>query len=241
MRSRPLAVVLLIASSWAAPSFAQVAAAPLSAFARAKATALLRDKLPCLGCHALGAEGGRIAPELGTAHTRLTASEVAAMIDDPTRARPGAAMPRTVLPPRQRDLIVRFLSEGARRATGAAKSPAPATAPVVPTPTTPDGAALYVRWCAACHGPQGRGDGFNRPHLPKPPTDHTRAAEMSARSDDALYDTIASGGAVMGRSPRMPAFGATLSPAEIGALVRHMRRLCQCEGPAWSRDGKRKP
>ncbi len=35
---------------------------------------------------------------------------------------------------------------------------------------------------------------------------------MSRRPDDALYDAIAAGGAVMGRSPRMPAFGATLGP-----------------------------
>jgi hypothetical protein len=39
----------------------------------------------------------------------------------------------------------------------------------------------------------------------------------------------------MNRSPRMPAFGATLSAAEIRALVRHIRTLCRCEGPAWSR------
>jgi mono/diheme cytochrome c family protein len=40
----------------------------------------------------------------------------------------------------------------------------------------------------------------------------------------------------MNRSPRMPAFGATLSSAEIRALVRHIRALCRCEGPAWSRN-----
>jgi hypothetical protein len=39
----------------------------------------------------------------------------------------------------------------------------------------------------------------------------------------------------MGRSPRMPAFGATLTSAEIRALVRHIRTLCRCEGPSWSR------
>jgi mono/diheme cytochrome c family protein len=59
---------------------------------------------------------------------------------------------------------------------------------------------------------------------------------MSARPDDSLFDTIAAGGAVMNRSPRMPAFGATLTPAEIRALVRHIRSLCRCEGPAWSRN-----
>jgi mono/diheme cytochrome c family protein len=60
---------------------------------------------------------------------------------------------------------------------------------------------------------------------------------MSARPDDALYDTIAGGGAIMNRSARMPAFGTTLSPAQIRALVRHIRTLCRCTGPAWSSDG----
>jgi mono/diheme cytochrome c family protein len=41
---------------------------------------------------------------------------------------------------------------------------------------------------------------------------------------------------VMNRSARMPAFGATLSAAEIRALVRHIRTLCRCEGPTWSRN-----
>ena len=62
---------------------------------------------------------------------------------------------------------------------------------------------------------------------------------MSPRSDAALFDAIAGGGAIMNRSPRMPAFGLALQPAEIQSLVRHIRGLCRCEGPAWSTDGRR--
>ena len=58
---------------------------------------------------------------------------------------------------------------------------------------------------------------------------------MSRRSDDMLFDAIAAGGAVLNRSPRMPPFGETLSREEIRGLVRHIRALCRCEGPAWSR------
>src|SRR5687768_16388194 len=36
----------------------------LSPFARAKAEALLVNKLPCLGCHVIDAHGGRIGPDL---------------------------------------------------------------------------------------------------------------------------------------------------------------------------------
>jgi mono/diheme cytochrome c family protein len=63
---------------------------------------------------------------------------------------------------------------------------------------------------------------------------------MSMRSDDALFDAIGGGGAVMGKSARMPAFGATLSSAEIRALVAYIRALCACRAPAWSVDGSRR-
>ena len=52
-------------------------------------------------------------------------------------------------------------------------------------------------------------------------------------------DTIDGGGAIMNRSARMPAFGGSLSPTKIRALVAHIRSLCRCVGPAWSRDGTR--
>jgi mono/diheme cytochrome c family protein len=100
---------------------------------------------------------------------------------------------------------------------------------------SPNGAALYAKWCAACHGETGRGDGSNAASLPVKPAVHSSRDAMSPRPDDSLFDTIAAGGAVMNRSPRMPAFGATLSPGEIRALVRHIRTLCRCEGPSWSR------
>ena len=47
------------------------------------------------------------------------------------------------------------------------------------------------------------------------------------------------GGAIMNRSARMPAFGGSLAPTQIRALVAHIRSLCRCAGPAWSRDGAR--
>jgi mono/diheme cytochrome c family protein len=97
---------------------------------------------------------------------------------------------------------------------------------------------LYGRWCAACHGAEGRGDGWNAVDLPVRPDAHADPERMAARSDDALRDAIYGGGWVLGRSARMPAFGATLTPGQIDALVDHIRRLCACQGPAWSRDGR---
>ncbi|HVE77718.1 MAG TPA: cytochrome c [Gemmatimonadaceae bacterium] len=148
-------------------------------------------------------------------------------------------MPRTPMAPEVERLVVRYLVT--RAGAGAPAAPPAAAAPAMgvgaATPAAPDAPALYARWCAACHGPAGRGDGPNARHLPVRPAAHADSAAMARRSDDALYDAVAAGGYVMNRSPRMPAFGATLSDAEIRALVRHIRALCRCEGPAWSRDG----
>ena len=204
----------------------------LSAFSQRKAEALFRDHLPCLGCHRLNGEGGTIGPDLTTVRQRRSPAYIAAMVADPQRVVPGSAMPRTKMPESTRNLLVRYLS--ALPGAAGTPDPVPVTGPAPQPP--PDGAALYARWCAACHGATGRGDGPNAAYLPVRPAVHASREAMSARPDDSLFDTIAAGGAVMNRSPRMPAFGATLSAGEIRALVRHIRTLCRCEGPSWSRD-----
>jgi mono/diheme cytochrome c family protein len=128
----------------------------------------------------------------------------------------------------RRDLVVAYLTRGAP-ANGAA----PTVRETAPDTMT-DAAALYGKWCAACHGTRGAGDGPNARYLPVRPAIHASAEQMSARSDDALFDAIAGGGAIMGKSARMPAFGGSLSTSQIHALVRYIRTLCSCAGPAWS-------
>lgn len=201
----------------------------VSAFDSLKARALLTDRLPCLGCHTLNGEGGHVGPDLGSVRQRRSAAYVAAMIDAPQRTVPGSAMPRTPLDGGTRALLIRYLA-------GVAEAPAPVTAASVPPAkaSAPNGGALYARWCASCHGPTGAGDGPNARSLPVRPAVHRDAATMKIRSDDQLFDAIAAGGAAMGRSPRMPAFGATLTTDEMRALVVHIRALCQCRQPAWA-------
>ena len=41
---------------------------------------------------------------------------------------------------------------------------------------------------------------------------------------------------VLGKSSQMPGFGGMLKPEELRAVVQHLRVLCACEGPAWSKD-----
>ncbi len=217
------------------------ARAQLSAFQAAKAEALLRARLPCLGCHMLAGVGGRIGPDLSAVGARRPTAFLRAMIVDPAGTVPGTIMPRVPLDSAPRELLVAYLSE--RRLAGPAGPAGSSDVARVPARAPPAGAgprapeSLYASYCAPCHGPTGKGDGYNARYLPVPPAVHADARAMSERSDDMLYDAIAAGGYTLGRSARMPPFGETLRPGEVRALVGYIRRLCGCRGPAWSRAG----
>lgn len=210
----------------------EAGAQALSPFSQRKAERLLKDHLPCLGCHKLKGDGGTIGPDLTTVLERRSPEYIGSMIADPQRVVPGSVMPRIAMSGGMRELITRYLGGNAGpEASGQRPAVPPAGA------VSPERAAqLYGTWCAACHGVGGKGDGPNAASLPVKPSVHSSREAMAARPDDSLFDTIASGGAVMNRSPRMPPFGGTLSAIEIRALVRHIRTLCGCEGPAWSRN-----
>jgi mono/diheme cytochrome c family protein len=214
----------------------------LSVFREREMKSLLSDRLPCLGCHRLGDDGGRIAPDLSVVGARLRPAYIEAIMNDPQHAVPGTIMPRIPIPPREAGRIVAYLlaldSSGTPRPDSARGGYLSLVdnAPTLPT-ATDDAAALYGRICSNCHGKSGGGDGWNAAYLPVRPTAHSDANYMSTRSNHTLYDGIAAGGYILDRSNRMPPFGKTLSGARIDSLVGYIRKLCKCEGPAWSRDG----
>lgn len=217
------------------PARAQPAApdgAPLTAFQAAKAARLLREQRPCLGCHQLGAEGGAIGPDLSAVGARLSLAAIRAKLADPQAGVPDSIMPKLAWRPGQLELVARYLA--GQRTPAATPRPAPPAIP--PVDAARSGPSLYAHYCAPCHGVTGDGRGFNARHLSPPPTAHRDAALMSRRPDDTLFDGIHGGGAILGKSPRMPAFGQTLSAADLRALVAHIRTLCACVGPAWSID-----
>jgi mono/diheme cytochrome c family protein len=238
----------------------------LSAFEMLKAERLLQDKLPCLGCHEIDGEGGRIGPSLSSLKDSLPPDYVFSMIGDPQRTVPGTVMPQVPMTRKYAWSRSRFdyvmgpdgqvrlmpeeesVTEAMLELIGSyllqrepSRKPAPARIPrPAPRPLEEpvDSATLYRHYCADCHGSEGKADGPNARFLPVQPVSHADAEYMSNRPDDSLFDAIYSGGYIMNLSQRMPPYGRTLTREEIWSLVRHLRVLCDCQGPAWSRDGQ---
>jgi mono/diheme cytochrome c family protein len=123
--ARGWAGLTLLACLWANAVQSQSGEPPVSAFAKAKAESLLRDHLPCLGCHKLDGQGGTIGPDLTTVRERRSAAYIAAMIADPQGTVPGSVMPRTEMPPATRDLISRYLASRPGSAIAEASIPRP--------------------------------------------------------------------------------------------------------------------
>ncbi len=218
----------LILATTGAPAQQTFVSKPLSAFARKKAEGYLADRYACLGCHRLNGEGGRIGPDLTDVGRRRSPSYIYAMIRDPQTTRPGTVMPLQLMPPDRVDLLASYLVG----ASGSGSAPERLS---LPGPEPTDGAGLYAKYCASCHGASGSGDGYNAEFLPAPPTRHADSSAMSLRPDDTLFDGIHAGGYILGKSHRMPAFGQIFSSAQIRSLVAHIRTLCRCEQPVWAR------
>jgi len=79
------------------------------------------------------------------------------------------------------------------------------------------GKQLYQRYCASCHGPDGRGEGPAGQYMDPPPMNfHSDTARMS---DDRLFTVITEGKISRG----MPAWGGTLSSEQRRAIIDYLR------------------
>ena len=94
-------------------------------------------------------------------------------------------------------------------------------------PGLDQGAALYKQYCAACHGPEGKGNGPAAAGLPVTPADHTNGAVMGKISDAELFKAIKEGGQAVGKSPAMPPWAGMLKDEQIRALVLYVRSLAK--------------
>jgi mono/diheme cytochrome c family protein len=89
------------------------------------------------------------------------------------------------------------------------------------------GNALFAKYCAACHGPSGKGDGAAAAALNPKPKDLTDKAYVAGLKDDYLFTLIQKGGAAVGKSPLVPAFGAQLKEGDIKDVIAFVRNLAK--------------
>jgi mono/diheme cytochrome c family protein len=88
-----------------------------------------------------------------------------------------------------------------------------------------EGKKLYAAHCASCHGDKGKGDGVAAVSLPVRPKDHTDGTTMNQLSDQFLIGVITKGGAAVGKSGFMPAWGSSLNEMQVRDLVAYIRTL----------------
>jgi mono/diheme cytochrome c family protein len=86
----------------------------------------------------------------------------------------------------------------------------------------------FNKYCAKCHGADGRGDGEQAATLNHKPKDWTNCAEMAKISDTDRFKITKFGGQpVHGQQCEMPGMGKALSDNEIRGLVAYIRNFCQ--------------
>lgn len=78
------------------------------------------------------------------------------------------------------------------------------------------GKRIFTRYCAGCHGPEGKGDGYLL--LGPEPANFTRPATKT-KSDAALLQTIHEG------KPNMPSWKTRLSEEQSRAVLAYIRTL----------------
>jgi mono/diheme cytochrome c family protein len=120
-------------------------------------------------------------------------------------------------------LALPALKPGVPRATVEEYMTAPAGAP-------DRGRKIFVFYCTACHGPEGKGDGFLADSLwvkaGVRPRNLTDSLYFATKTDREIFETVSLGGRFTGHSGYMPGWGGLhLTPAEIKDVVSYVRTL----------------
>jgi mono/diheme cytochrome c family protein len=88
------------------------------------------------------------------------------------------------------------------------------------------GKAVNDQYCIRCHDSESTAERVsNLDNLSPAPHQFTDGPTLSPMTDADLTNIIAHGGGAVHKSPQMPAYGATLKPAEIRAVVSYMRAV----------------
>ena len=84
------------------------------------------------------------------------------------------------------------------------------------------GKQVFTKYCAGCHGPEGKGDGYRL--LGADPANLTRFSTKK-KPDALLLQTIHEG------KPNMPSWKGRLSEAESHAVLAYIRTLRKSRAP----------
>jgi mono/diheme cytochrome c family protein len=133
----------------------------------------------------------------------------------------------------QRDAVLAFLKQGARKDGSASerRGGAPAASPdaylhpAVLAQTGGDAEKTFKSLCAACHGNTGKGDGPAAVAFNPKPADFTNPELWAGRTDADIGKWITEGVRMM------PAFGQQLKPDQIKDLVSYVRSLSGVPAP----------
>jgi hypothetical protein len=88
------------------------------------------------------------------------------------------------------------------------------------------GREVNERYCIRCHDSESTPERVsNFDNLSPAPHPFADGATYNGISDADLITIIGRGGPALGKSPQMPAFGATLKPAEIKAVIAYIRSI----------------
>jgi mono/diheme cytochrome c family protein len=118
--------------------------------------------------------------------------------------------------------IFQLLASGAGFAALAAAAAFDLSRPS-PAQAAEDGAALYSSYCASCHGAAGRGDGAAAVALDPKPANFSDPKFWETRNEADVKKVIKEGGASVGKSPLMIAWGSALDDAKIDAVVAQLK------------------
>ena len=123
----------------------------------------------------------------------------------------------------------------------------PPRVPQIPLPTGTDpesvalrgailnGARIYQRLCANCHGRQGKGDSNEyMESIGHKPADHTDVVAMQRLSDTEFFLALRDGVKDKRGWLTMPPWASVLTPTEMWDVIAYVRRLPSAETPASS-------
>jgi caa(3)-type oxidase subunit IV len=110
---------------------------------------------------------------------------------------------------------------------GAAGEPAAGPAPSVAVAAAFDARGTFTTICASCHGAAGGGDGPGAAGLTPKPAKFSDPGFWAGKTDAELLKAIREGGASVGRSATMPAWGSMYNEEQARALLAYLKTLAR--------------